>query len=69
MDQIKTTMQGFAMINAHLTCKELVQFVGVKNHKAGFNVGWELQNHHKSVEKSSLTKSQVSEISPSMSLL
>lgn len=50
-DQIKTTMQGYAMINAHPTWKELVQFAGEKIHKAGSNAVWEQQKLHKIVER------------------
>lgn len=50
-DQIKTTMQGYAMINAHPTWKELVQFAGEKIHKVGSNAVWEQQKLHKIAER------------------
>ena len=50
-DQIKTMMQGYATINAHLTWKELVQSAGERIHKVGSNAVWEQLKLHKTVEK------------------
>ena len=64
VDQIKTTMQGYAMINVQQTWKESDQFAGEKTLKAGFNAEWEQQKPHKIVEKSSSIKSPVLATSP-----